>query len=140
VGEKLSTNLELARRTYDLWNAAGVDAVVERLWAPHVVFHDAPEVPDADVFRGVEAVGSRIRAIMESLGPMRQRVRSLEERDDYTLAALELTFKGASSGVQATTPLFQIIRWEDGLVREFWNYTDGDEARRDFEHLSAQSA
>jgi hypothetical protein len=27
-----------------------------------------------------------------------------------------------------------------GLVREFWNYTDADEARRDFEHLGAHTA
>ena len=141
MSEAVRTNLELARQTYALWNTGGVEALVESsLAAPDIVFYDIPEVPDTGIFRGPEEFAARVRVIMESLDHFQLEVRSLEGCRDYTLATLELTFTGPGSGVALAGPQFHIFRWADGRVREFRIYGDGNQARREYEHLTSQSA
>ncbi len=141
LSETVQTNLELARQVYALWNTGGVEALVESsLAAPDIVFYDIPEVPDTGIFRGSEEFAARVRVIMESLGHFQLEVRSLEGCRDYTLATLELTFTSPSQGVALAGPQFHIFRWADGQVRELRVYQDGDQARREYEHLSSQSA
>jgi ketosteroid isomerase-like protein len=140
VGETGQTNLELARQVYALWNASGVDAVLERFWAPDAVFYDLPEVPDTGIFRGAEEVAARLRTIMESWDYLLFEVRSLEGCGDYTLATVELRGEGQSSGVALAAPQFHVSRWADGQASELRVYLDGDQARREYERLSSQSS
>ena len=92
--------LELARQSYALWNASGVDAVLERFWAPDIVFHDLPQAPDTGIFRGAEEVVARLRTVMQSWDRLPQfEVRSLEQGGNYTLAIVELRVEGQGSGV-----------------------------------------
>jgi ketosteroid isomerase-like protein len=140
VREAVETNLELMRRVYALWNGAGVEALVEYIFAPDVVFYDVPEVPDTGVFRGPEKVATRLRVIMESIGHMQFEVRSLEGCGDYTLATVELSFKGPRSGLALTGPQFHLCRWADGRLHEVRVYQDVDQARRAYEHLTIQSS
>jgi ketosteroid isomerase-like protein len=139
LSKTIPTNTELAQQLYALWNAGGVEAMVEHVWAPDIVFHDIPEAVDGGIFRGAEEVAARHRAIVESLGHVQIEIRSVEERGDYTLATLELRMKGSSSGVAFTGPLLHVLRWTDGRSRESRHYVDADQARRDFERLSAQT-
>jgi ketosteroid isomerase-like protein len=133
-------NVERMRRAYALWNSGGVEALVEHFFAPDVVFYDVPEVPDTGVFRGVEEVAARLRVIMESIGHMQFEVRSVEGCADYTLARLELSIKGPSSGVALSVPAFHLVRWRDGRLRELRVYQDTDQARRAYEDLIIQTS
>jgi ketosteroid isomerase-like protein len=141
VSEAVQTNLELARQSYALWNASGVDAVLERFWAPDIVFYDLPEAPDTGVFRGAEEVAARLRAVLESWDHLPQfEVRSLEGWGDYTLATVELRVEGQGSGVALGVPQFHVARWADGQTSELRIYLDGDQARQEYERLRSQSA
>ncbi len=141
VRETVQTNLELARQGYALWNASGVDAVLERFWAPDIVFYDLPEGPDTGIFRGAEEVAARLRTVMESWDHLPQfEVRSLEGCGDYTLATVELRVEGQGSGVALAVPQFHVSRWADGQTSELRIYLDGDQARREYERLSSQSS
>jgi hypothetical protein len=71
---------------------------------------------------------------------MQFAVRSLEGSGGYTLATLELSFKGPSSGVALAGPQFHVFRWADGRLREMHVYQDGDHARRAYEHLTGQTS
>jgi ketosteroid isomerase-like protein len=141
VRETVQTNLELARQVNALWNASGVDAVLERFWAPDGVFYDLPEAPDTGIFRGAEEVAARLRTVMESWdhSPLFE-VRSLEGCGNYTLATVELRVEGQGSGVALAVPQFHVSRWADGQTSELRIYSDGDQARREYERLSSQSS
>lgn len=141
VSEAVQKNLGLARQGYALWNASGVDAMFKRFWAPDIVFYDLPEGPDTGVFRGASQVAARLRAVTESWDHLPQfEVRSLDGRGDYTLAAVELRVEGQGSGVALAVPQFHVARWADGRVHESRIYRDADQARREYERLSSQSA
>jgi ketosteroid isomerase-like protein len=141
MGEAFQANLDLARQGYALWNASGVDAVLERFSAPDIVFYDLPEAPDTGIFRGAEGVAARLRAVMESWDQLPSfEVRSLEGCGDYTLATVELRVEGRGSGVALGVPQFHVSRWADGQTSELRIYLDGDQARQEYERLSSQSA
>ena len=132
----MEANLALTRRAYELWNEGGVEAMVEHLIAPDIVFHPSPEFPDASVFRGAEAVAARLRELIELLGDFQTKVRSLEGRGDWVLAAFEVSVVGAASGAPVTTPVFHLLRYGGSRVREIWIYLDADQARREYERLA----
>ena len=140
VSEAVQTNAELARRAYALWNASGLEAFVEQVLAPDIVFYDAPEVPDTGIFRGTEEFATRMRAIVEPLDHMQFEVRSLEERGDYLLASGEISATGSRSGIALAGPQFHVWRVADGRMHELRVYLDGDQARKEYERLSIQSA
>jgi hypothetical protein len=114
--------------------------MIEQVFAPDIVFYDLPEVPDTGIFRGTGEAAARARAIMESLGHMNFEVRSVEGRRDCTLTTLVFRATGSSSGVALTVPQFHVSRWANGRMRELRVYLDADQARREYERLSTQSA
>ena len=129
------TNSQLARREYDLWNTGGIEASIEHVWAPDIVYHESPEQPDTGVFEGVEAMAAHLRDLRAS-GHFRLDLRSVEEHGDWTLSTLEISLQGASSGAQAGTQVFHVSRWVDGRVQEMRSFFDGEQARGEFERLS----
>jgi hypothetical protein len=131
--------VQLARRGYVLWNAGGVEAMLEHVLAPDIVLHDLPDLPDTGIFRGAEEVASRFRTYLEPLGHFQIEVRSLEGRGDYTLASAEIRAEGSSSGAAVTMSLFHVCRWTSGRMSEMRTHLDADRARLDYERLSAVS-
>jgi ketosteroid isomerase-like protein len=136
VSDAVEANIALARRSYELWNTRGLDAVAEQVWAPDIVFHEIPEAPDAAVFRGAEAVAARARRLIELGGHFQFEVRSLEGRGDYVLSDLEQTSVGATSGVTLTTRVFHVARYVGGRLHELRSYIDADQARHEYERLA----
>ena len=110
--------------------------MVEHVIAPEIVFHASPEFPDASVLRGAAAVAARMRELIEALGDVQIKVRSLEGRGDWVLASLEISVVGAASGAPVTAPFFHVLRYEAGRVHEIHLYRDGDQARREYERLA----
>ena len=100
-------------------------------------FHEAPELPDTDVFRGTDALAAHLRRLIEVAGDYQFEVQSLEGRSEFVLAALEVSIEGQRSGVGATTPVFQVMRWNGKRVVELHSYFDAAQARHEYEQLSA---
>src|SRR5436190_24370111 len=103
-------NLALVRRTYELWNRGGPEPLVEHVWSSDIVFHESPEMPDTDVFRGVEAVAARMRELVDLAGHFQINLRSIEGRGDYVLAALDMSVEGAISGLRQRKRIFHVLR------------------------------
>jgi ketosteroid isomerase-like protein len=137
VRSTVEENVALARRAYEVWNTGGPEAMVAHVWAPDVVFREAPEFPDTGVFRGAEAVAARMRELIVAMGHFQVNVRSLEGRGDCVLAIFDVSTEGISSGAAVSTPYFQVNRFGEGRIREFRSYLDSDQARREYERLAA---
>jgi hypothetical protein len=139
VTDVVKANLALARQANELWNTGGVEAHVEQVWAPDIVFYEAPEFPEPGVFRGAEALAAHAREQIEAVGHYKFKQLSLEGRGDWVLQAFEVSIEGVSSGAAVTTPFFQVSRWGGGRLIELRSYLDRDQARREYERLSAPS-
>ena len=62
---------------------------------------------------------------------------SLEGRGDYVLSSVEVSVTGPTSGAAVTTPVFQLMRYEEGRLQELRDFLDEDQARSEYERLSA---
>jgi ketosteroid isomerase-like protein len=136
VTDTVEANVARTRRWYEEWNDEGLPGF-ERVWAPDVVLHEAPEFPETGDFRGAGALADHIRDLLEGGGHFKIVPSSLEGRGDYVLASVEVSVKGPSSGAAVTTPFFQLMRYEDGRLKEMYDYQDEARARAEYERLSA---
>jgi ketosteroid isomerase-like protein len=137
VRKNVDANLALVRRKYDLWNSGGAGPLVEHIWQRDVVFHEVPEMPDAGVYRGADAVAGRMPELVEAAGHFQITVSALEACGDYVLASCQLRATGRFTGLRITHRLFHVLRCGGGRVREFRAHFDPQRARRDFEQLCA---
>ncbi len=129
-------NAELARRAYELWNTGGIAAQVEHVWAPDVVFHDFPEVPDTGTFRGSGAVAARLRDQIEAIGEYRIEVHAIEVRGSYVLATIEVIGQGAASAVVVQDTFQHILRIDGDRVSEIRAYMGTEEGLGEFVRLT----
>ena len=140
VRTTVDANLALVRRSYELWNRDGLEPLIEQIWPPDIVFHETVELPDAGVYRGVEAVAGRMRDLVEAAGHFQMSVRTLEGCGEYVLAVCELNARGAATGLRLTQRLCHVFRCRGGRVREFRAHLDCRRARLDYEQLCAAVA
>lgn len=135
VSATVEANIALVRRTYELWNLGGPEALVEQVWPADVVFHETPELPDGGIYRGVEAVAERMRDLVETGGHFQMSICSLEGCGDYVLATCTMRAQGTLSGLHLTQRICHVMRCRGGLVREFRAHFDARRARLEFERL-----
>jgi hypothetical protein len=100
------------------------------------LYHEAPELPDGGVFRGVDALAARTRGLVEAVGHFQYDVRSLEGRGEHVLAAIDLSAEGADSGAALTRTFFYVVWLRGGRFRELRAYGDADQARLEYERLA----
>jgi ketosteroid isomerase-like protein len=135
VSETVDANLAITRRWYEEWNREGLPGF-ERVWAPDIVLHEAQEFPETGVFRGAKELAGHVRDLLEDGGHFKMLPRSLEGRGDHVLAVVDVSVKGPTSGAEVTTPFFQVMRYEDGRLKELRDFLDRDQARAVYERLS----
>jgi ketosteroid isomerase-like protein len=118
-------NVELARRTWDLWSR-GADDEVARQLAPDVEWHHQIGLgtPSEGIYRGRKEVLELSRAIRDSFGVTRvevEDVRALSSTEVLVLGTLHL--EGRGSGVAVTTPFGAVTEIIDGLAvqQRFWS-------------------
>jgi ketosteroid isomerase-like protein len=136
VTDTVEANVARTRRWYEEWNDEGLPGFV-RVWAPDIVLHEAPEFPETGIFRGADALADHVRDLLEDGGHFKMVPFSLEGRGDYVLSGVEVSVTGPTSGVAVTTPFFQLMRYEDGRLKEMYDYLDESKARAEYERLSA---
>ena len=117
-------NVELARRTWELWSQGADDEVARRL-APDVEWHHQIGLgtPAEGIYRGREEVLELSTTIRDSFGVIRveiEEVRDLFPTQVLTLGTLHL--EGRGSGAAVTTPFGAVTDVLDGLAvrQRFW--------------------
>jgi ketosteroid isomerase-like protein len=133
---EVESNLATTRRWYEEWNSEGLPGF-GRFWAPDIVLHEASEFPETGVFRGAEAVARHVRELLADGGHFQIVPVSLEGRGEYVLSAVEVSVEGPTSGAAVTTPFHQVMRYRDCLLVELRDYLDAEQARAEYERLSA---
>jgi ketosteroid isomerase-like protein len=117
-------NVEIVRRTWELWSK-GADDEVARQLAPDVEWHHNVGLgtPLEGIYRGRQEVLGLSRAIRDSFGVARVEiddVRDVSSTEVLTLGRLHL--EGAGSGAPVTTPFGALTEILDGLAvrQRFW--------------------
>ena len=80
-------HVALVRRAYEAWNREGPAAIASML-ADDVELHDAPQVPDADVWRGRRAAIDRLQAVADAVGGGYVEFRGFVPRDGPVLVRM----------------------------------------------------
>jgi ketosteroid isomerase-like protein len=134
VSDTVDANLAVSRRWYEEWNSEGLPGF-QRIWAPGIVLHEAPEFPETGVFRGAEALAGHVRDLVADGGHFQMVPRSLDGRGDYVFSVVDVSIRGPHSGAAVTTPVFQVMRYRDGRLEELWDFLDEGQARSEYERL-----
>jgi ketosteroid isomerase-like protein len=121
-------NVELIRRTYDVWNESGPAAVTERFWAEDAIYRERLGQPGVQVYRGRDAALGRMRGLLELVGPMQVRLDDLVEADDGRIVACVQLVGPEASDSPYTRSFAVVHRLCDGLIVEADYYLDRAQA------------
>jgi ketosteroid isomerase-like protein len=118
-------NVELARRTWELWNQGAADDEIARRLALDVEWHHQIGLgtPAEGIYRGREEVLKLSATLRDSFGVARveiEDVRDLTPTEVLVLGTMHL--EGRGSGAAVTTPFGAVTEVLDGLVvrQRFW--------------------
>src|SRR3954454_1824181 len=117
-------NVELARRTWELWSK-GADDEVARQLAPDVEWHHQIGLgtPLEGIYRGREEVLELSAAFRDSFDVARVEIEDVRDLSSTEVLVLgRLYLEGRGSGAAVTTPFGAVTEIRDGLgVRQkFW--------------------
>ena len=82
-----SDRVALVRQAYETWNRAGPAAIAPMLAADAEV-HDAPELPDAQVWKGRDAAIGRLQAVADAVGGGYVEFEGFEPRGEAVLVTM----------------------------------------------------
>jgi ketosteroid isomerase-like protein len=80
-------NVAHVRQAYETWNREG-PAAIASLLAGDAEVHDAPELPDAQVWKGREAVIGRLQAVADAVGGGHVEFEGFEPRGEAVLVTM----------------------------------------------------
>jgi hypothetical protein len=123
-------DLDTVRRYYAAWNEGGIEAV-KPFWTDDFEWHDAPQMPDAGVYRGEEAVVEHFHELALTLGDMKVAVEDLMPGGEEVLAVLNVQLDTTLGGLEIDGPIYETVRLEGGKlsrIRLFLNRSQALEA------------
>jgi ketosteroid isomerase-like protein len=118
---------ERIRRAYEVWNESGPEALTEEFWAEDVVYREGPGWPNAGVYEGRAAALTRMRELLELVGPIEVQLDELIELDDGRFVACT-RMVGQGADAPYTRSFAVVHRLRDGLVVEADYYLDRAQA------------
>ena len=123
-------NVEIVRRTFDLWSRGADDEFVRNI-APDVEWHHNIGVgtPLEGVYHGRSQVLGLFDTIRDSFGVgyfELEEVRDLSTTEVLALGQLHL--EGRGSGAAVVTPFGAVVEVVDGLAVRQWFWTDQSKA------------
>ena len=120
-------NVELARRGYEAFARRDLDAVFE-LFHPDIEAHDPPEMPDAAVHRGHEAVRRDWEQTYELFEHFSVIVEELLDYGDDVVAYLRYQGRGSESGADVDARMAHVWTVRDGKAITLRQFLDRAQA------------
>lgn len=107
-------SVAVVRLIYEAWNEHGPAAIGDML-TDDVELHDAPELPDAEVWRGREAVVGRLQAVTDAVGGGSVEFQSVREHGGDVLVAMHWQLERETGDVDLGQ-VFHLVAVEDGVI------------------------
>jgi ketosteroid isomerase-like protein len=123
-------NVEVVRRSTELWNAGDVEALRE-LFHPDVVLHVPEGMPEKGPFSGLDQVISQYRRLGEDFTEDHLEGTYTEAPDDCVIVRYCRTLRGDRSGIGAELRYTGTFRLRSGKiveVRYHWDHSEALEA------------
>ena len=117
------------RRSYQALNEGDLDAALEALDAD-AVWHESPELPGGDEFRGREAVRGFLQDFLAEWKQFHQEVEEIVVAGDRVAVLIHLTAVGRGSGVEADTHYGHVWTMRGGKGIRVDGYRDREAALR----------
>jgi ketosteroid isomerase-like protein len=120
-------NLEVVRRSTELWNAGDVEAL-RGLFHPDAVLHIPEGLPEKGPFSGVDQVINQYRRMGEDFSQHHLESTDTEARGDCVIVRYCWIVRGDHSGIGGELRYTGIFRLRDGKITEVRYCWDHDEA------------
>jgi ketosteroid isomerase-like protein len=124
VSEKTTA---LVRHAYESWNEQGA-AAIGPLMAPDIELHDAPQLPDAQVWHGREAVLRRLASVAETVGGGAVEFEQFRDAGDETVVGMCWQLQSETPDVRLGQ-VFHVVSVRDGLISRIRVFLTEAEAR-----------
>lgn len=109
-----SDHVALVRRAYELWNREGPRAIGPML-SPDAEVHDAPQLPDAEIWKGRDAVVARLEAVAEAMGGGYVEFDGFTPCTGAVLVAMRWEL-GSETGHAELGEVFHLVDVDAGLI------------------------
>ena len=126
-------NVELVQRAYDHYARTG--DILEPVLDPDVEWHTASDLPDSDVYRGVEAVRAFIQGWPSAFEEFWADIDQIIDKDEYVVVSLVLRGRIRGSGEQVGLSETHVWRLHDGKTIEVREYRTVEAALEALEAL-----
>jgi ketosteroid isomerase-like protein len=120
-------NVETVRRGVEAFARADWEESLRGL-DPEIEWHDAPDLPGAEVHRGREAVLAQWKGMREALEGFTVEPERYFDAGDQVVVFLRSSGRGRASGVPVSRELAQVVTVRDGLATKIVGYDDRAEA------------
>lgn len=106
-------NVEIVRRIGHAFEAGDFAALGE-LCHPEVEWHEDPSFPEADVYRGIEAIAAYSKSFSSEFAEIHYEIVDLIDENDQVLAHMRITGTGRTSGAAFEMAGWWLYEFHDG--------------------------
>jgi ketosteroid isomerase-like protein len=130
--------VELVRRGLEAFARAQWEESVQAM-DPSVEWHDSPDLPGAQIYKGREGVLAQWRGMSEALEDFTVEAERFFDAGDLVVVFLRSRGRGRASGIPVSRELAQVYTVKNGRVVQVIGYDDRAKAL-EAAGLSAQDA
>ena len=137
VGSSASSEVDVVRRGYDLWNERDADALTE-LFSEDAEIHSAVARAEGEgVYRGREGVREWLRNVVDTVGFVMEPTQFLSYRG-FVLSLVVAHARGPESGIDVDQEYGLVHEVRAGKIRLLQSYLDPAEAIEAMARLSGR--
>jgi uncharacterized protein len=131
-------DLDTVQEGYDAFNEGNVDGLLIHTH-PDVVWHDAPQIPGAEMRVGHEEVRGYLESFSRVWDAPRFDPEEMHTAGDAVVVLARFSGQGRQSGAGVATEVGHMFRWRDGKVYRVITYFDHEQALAALEELREQA-
>jgi ketosteroid isomerase-like protein len=125
------TNVELARRAIEAYNARDLDALIA-LYDPQLELHSTFAAVGGAVYHGHQGLRKYFRDLEDAWeGEIQIEPEAFFDFGEQTLVFNTLRARGRQSGAEVEMPVALVARWRDNLIVYFKGYARREDALRE---------
>ncbi len=116
-------NVEVVRGLAADFEERGVDALRD-FCDPQIEWHEDPSFPEADVYRGLEAVEAYSAQFLSEFSEIHYEVADAIDSGDHVVANLDIAGVGRASGAEFEISAWWAVTIRDKRILQIFAYLD----------------